>query len=158
MAKRQSKNKGGAPKGNKNAEKWTVDATLSKLEEMQTIAIERNYFTLGKLCIDSGMNPHTWSELANKFKENAVVSTAIKRIERIVEANLNHKALEGDLNPTMAIFTLKNKHGWEDKRKTESTGPDGGPIQIEGLDADSLSPVERDRLRALLTKAANNGG
>lgn len=127
-----AKRKAGAPKGNKNAEKWTQKTVSDKLAEMNALSINGNYFTIGKLCLDSGINPHTWSEWGHKFKDNKIVSTAKKEIERICEANLSHKALNGDLNATMAIFTLKNKHGWEDKRKNETSGPNGGPVKIEG--------------------------
>lgn len=125
------KKKGGQP-GNTNAEKWTEEVVRANLAVMLDMAKSSNYRTIGKLCLDNDLSPFHWSEWALKFKGNSFVLQAIKEIERIVEANLVEQAMDGNANSTMAIFTLKNKHGWEDKRTQENTGANGGPIKIEG--------------------------
>lgn len=59
---------------------------------------------------------------------------------------------------TAAIFWLKNRKPdqWRDKRETEISGPNGGPVQMVGLDATQLS---KDTLEELLRvrAAATNG-
>lgn len=59
---------------------------------------------------------------------------------------------------TAAIFWLKNRRAddWRDKVTQEHTGPNGGPVQMIGLDATQLS---KDTLEELLRvrAAATNG-
>lgn len=43
-------------------------------------------------------------------------------------------------------------------QRVEQSGPDGGPIQFSDLDATKLSAKERDAMRRLILKAAEDGG
>ena len=49
--------------------------------------------------------------------------------------------------------------GWEDRQGRELTGPAGGPVQIEAttIDAASLTPDQRDALRAALVGISMQG-
>ena len=49
--------------------------------------------------------------------------------------------------------------GWEDRQGRELTGPAGGPVQIETttIDAASLTPDQRDALRAALVGISMQG-
>ena len=49
------------------------------------------------------------------------LSTLLKQCIEKKEAQLERKALEGDVNTTMAIFSLKQL-GWRDKHDVEHTG------------------------------------
>jgi hypothetical protein len=67
-------------------------------------------------------------------KDDEDLSNAIKRCAEKKEAQLEIKSLKGEINPTQAIFSLKQL-GWTDKQGIELTGKDGGPLKIE-LDPD----------------------
>lgn len=56
--------------------------------------------------------------------------TLLKDCTTKKEAALEALALKGDVNVTMAIFSLKQL-GWTDKTQTELTGKDGGAIEID---------------------------
>ena len=57
-------------------------------------------------------------------------STLRKRCIAKKEAQLERMALKGDVNTTMAIFSLK-QIGWSDKQEHEITGKGGDPFKIE---------------------------
>ena len=46
---------------------------------------------------------------------------------------LINKGLSGDYNSTMAKMMM-TKHGYRDESKSELTGPNGGPVKIEGVE------------------------
>lgn len=54
----------------------------------------------------------------NYLYDNAIFSTLLKRCIAKKEANLEKGALTGKLNPSMAIFSLK-QIGWKDRQETE---------------------------------------
>lgn len=56
-------------------------------------------------------------------------STLIKRLMDKKESCLEKMALEGRVNSTMAIFSLK-QIGWRDKQEHEISGKDGEPIKV----------------------------
>ena len=53
--------------------------------------------------------------------ENKVLSYTIKGLIDKKEAQLERKALDGDVNITMAIFSLKQL-GWKDRQEIEHSG------------------------------------
>ena len=66
-------------------------------------------------------------------------------------------------NAQLIILGLKNRSraasGWIDQQRTELSGADGGPIQIQPakFDARALSHEQRDQLRAILMVAVRAG-
>ena len=65
---------------------------------------------------------------------------SIKKAKDIVKTRLVNQGLDGDANPTMAIFILKNNHNMTDKQQTDVTtnGKDvNGTPNIVFLDLDS---------------------
>ena len=58
----------------------------------------------------------------NYLYDNAIFSTLLKRCIAKKEANLEKGALTGKLNPSMAIFSLKQL-GWKDKKEVDVKTP-----------------------------------
>lgn len=63
------------------------------------------------------------------------LSDALKACTSKKEAALERQALAGDVNVTMAIFSLKQL-GWKDVQGREHSGAGGGPIVITSTDAE----------------------
>lgn len=73
--------------------------------------------TMSGLAVACGVDRQT---ILNYGKKEEFFCT-IKRHREIVEKELEERALAGQLNPTMAIFALKNNFMWKDKQEIEQT-------------------------------------
>lgn len=109
-----------AAEGNKYAEKWTKETVMEKLLLMVESAAKEDCYYIGSALAEIGLYNQWYSEMAIKFKNDEDVSETIKKIDQLFEAKLVGKALKGDINPTITIFTLKNKHNWKDKSEVDS--------------------------------------
>lgn len=83
------------------------------------------YFTWHDLVKDRPYSRQRISEWREKYKDKAKLSDTLKKIDEELENRLFKLALVNKVNPTMAIFSLKNNFGWKDKTETELTGKDG---------------------------------
>lgn len=63
------------------------------------------------------------------FYDHDEFTDLVKMATSKKEAALEYGALKGTLNPTMAVFSLKQM-GWTDKQQTEMTGSGGAPLQV----------------------------
>lgn len=113
---------------NKHAETWTEEIVLVKLQEMQN-AIDndstdydsKKYLGVGTLLYHHGLYKEILRYWKIKFKDKDSVFLPIKRIEQYFEQILLDGALRNKLNPTMAIFGLKNNYKWKDKHEVDVT-------------------------------------
>lgn len=120
-----------APKGNKFAQKWTEETTLNKLNEVLTYCKNnpKNYH-LGYALIECDVYPEWWSYIANTYEDNDNVFKAIKKVEVLLEQRIINSTLTGDIkSAAMAIFYLKNKHGYKDKQEVDQTNRTIEPTQ-----------------------------
>ena len=108
-----------APKENTNAEKWTLEEA-EKFCNSVLAYIEQNKKcrSLSEACTELGQYEDLINYLSNKFD---IVFRPIKRAKDIVKNRLVSQGLDGDANPTMAIFILKNNHNMTDKQQTDIT-------------------------------------
>ena len=113
----------GAPEGNKNAEKWNEETVSAMLENMAGYLRENPaVYTITSAIVEFNLYPQWWSEMADKFRENAFVSESIKRIESIIESRIVNDTMVGDAkSAAFSIFLLKNKFGYVDKQESNVT-------------------------------------
>lgn len=71
----------------------------------------------------------TTTTLANMNKKE-IFAPIIDRARTIIAGGLQELALRNKVNPTVAIFSLKAQHRWEDRVVHEHSGPQGEPIQF----------------------------
>ena len=107
-----------APKENTNAEKWTLEAEKFCNSVLAYIEQNKKCRSLSEACTELGQYEDLINYLSNKFD---VVFRPIKRAKDIVKNRLVSQGLDGDANPTMAIFILKNNHNMTDKQQTDIT-------------------------------------
>lgn len=111
-----------AAEGNKYAEKWTKEAALEFLGTALEKAKTKGVYHLGGMLVDLGHYPQLWAYLSSTFKQDKEVFEAIKKVESALEAKIVQDSLTGDIKgQTMAIFYLKNKHGYVDKQEVDQT-------------------------------------
>lgn len=111
----------GAPKGNRNAEKWThEEAELFCNKVLEYVRSDERCRSITTACAKLGK----YETLINYFEDKfGIVFESIKEAKAIVKGRLMEQALDGDANATMAIFILKNNHDMADKveQKSETT-------------------------------------
>ena len=121
-----------------------VKKILNKNQEI--IAEVSRPYTITGLAQHLGTNRQT---LIN-YEEREEYFDTIKRAKARIEACYEERALLGDNNPVVSIFTLKNNFNWKDKSETELSGKDGGAIEHKL----NLSP---EQLSAIATAASRVG-
>lgn len=117
---KEEKNKGGAPEGNTNAEKWDLVRTEMFFDDiLKHVQSNPECRSLSEAVVEIGEYEELISYLLNKY--NDVVFKSIKKAKDIVKNRLVKQGLDGEANPTMAIFILKNNHNFTDKQQTDIT-------------------------------------
>lgn len=83
--------------------------------------------TLAGLCCYLGVVRSTFADYANGKYDSKInnFSNTIKEAREYIENDKLEKGLLGLYNPTIAIFDLKNNHGYTDKQDVTS---DGKPV------------------------------
>ena len=108
--------------GNKDAEKWTEEATISILKDMAEFTIENEAYSLSTLLQKHRLYNDWWVYISEKFKNNDTVFRIIKGIETSIESNIINNTMDGTAKSgAMAIFLLKNRYGYKDKTETDIT-------------------------------------
>lgn len=100
-------------KGNTNAETWTLEQAEDFCSEVYNILLDnKSIRTLGGACLKAGGYETLIYYLQQKFNTEF---ESIKKAKEIVKERLIEQGLDGDANPTMAIFILKNNHDMKDR-------------------------------------------
>lgn len=110
----------GAPKGNKYNEIWDLESTKTFFDDiLQYVKENKKCRSIAEACVELGEYEELVSYLTNKFSDKDFKS--IKSAKDIVKTRLVNQGLDGEANPTMAIFILKNNHQMTDKQQTDIT-------------------------------------
>lgn len=104
------KDKGGAPEGNSNAEKWTVEAARD-LAQKALEAVSDDCYFIAAIAEECETYRELFFYLVNKFNDDEVVFNTIKRMYNKCEAIIWKKSANGDMDKTIGIFALKSLHG-----------------------------------------------
>lgn len=116
-----------AAKGNKYNEIWTLEKTESFFDSVLEYVLDnKKCRSLSEALCELG----EYDDLINYLEEKHNKSfDQIKRAKTIVKTRLVNQGLDGDANPTMAIFILKNNHGMSDRIQQEHSGEIKGSQQ-----------------------------
>jgi len=108
------KNPGGRPT------KWTEEKVLLLGQDLiNWLKADRDNVWFERfLYEEQDLYPQFISEMVHKYPK---FSELIKKAKKIQENKLVDGTLKHDLNPTMAIFVLKNHYQYTDKTQTELT-------------------------------------
>lgn len=74
-------------------------------------------YTVSGLCLYLDICRDTLCE----YEKIEMFSDTVKRAKYKIENWIEEKSLQGELNPTVSIFNLKNNFGWKDKQEVESS-------------------------------------
>jgi len=106
-----------AEKGNRYAEKHSIEEWEEIFEGIYKRAIKGKYLSLQQAFIESDVRPSTERWLCSKYE---VLATIKKDIAAAIANQINKKGLNGNFNPAMSIWRLKQL-GEEDVTKTDVT-------------------------------------
>ena len=121
-----------APKGNKNAEKWTLEESKKLLNDVYNYVHDNDdCCSISEACANLGWYEELFVYIQNKHE--SIDFKPIKKAKEIVKQRLIKKGLNNEHNATMSIFILKNNHGMDDKTKVEHSGGVKGFLP-EGLE------------------------
>ena len=116
MANKDKKNKTSFKEGNKASEKWTLSEVTILFDKAMDLS--KNAITLTDIANELDLYPNVFDYLVEKYPDFiSYKKTILKQIEN----NTYKGALNGDYTPSIAIFGLKNNHGWKDKSEVEQT-------------------------------------
>lgn len=113
-----------APTGNLNAEKWSVEALLPLLDELEERATQTEVHFIGSLLVKFRISRKAWSYWRRKFADHPEISPRMEIIEDILEQRLVEDALDGKIKPAVAMFCLKCHHEWPSPGPSK---PEPGP-------------------------------
>jgi hypothetical protein len=88
---------------------------IIKNDKGHTRIIHKPY-TITGLCLHLNISKETF----NQYSDDPMFSESIKEAKMRCENWTEEKALTGEINPTAAIFNLKNNYGWVDRREIET--------------------------------------
>ncbi len=104
-----------AEKGNRYAEKHSIEEWKDIFEDIYKKAIKGKYLSLQQAFIESDVRPSTYKWLVNKYE---VLANIKNDIADAVAMKINKGGLNGDFNPAMSIWRLKQL-GEQDKQVIE---------------------------------------
>jgi hypothetical protein len=110
-----------SPIGNSNAEKWTLQATLDKLDDLEYYAGEDRINTLGTALTKSGLYMGIWTYWKKRWADHEEIMDKMAWIDQVFINKIVEGALNKRLHAGMAMFILKAKYNMRDKplRKDE---------------------------------------
>lgn len=135
----------GAPYGNNNAEKWTLEEAeklyneaIELSNEKETITLKKGEFTMeyesykfdfiGEVARELKLYKSIFTELVKKFP---VLKHTHTQLIETLEANCFCNSKKGAIREATAIVNLKSNHGWTDRRDLTTQGEKLIPPKIE---------------------------
>lgn len=97
-------------KGNKNAEKWTVEEAR-KLATKAFDAVDDDCYFIASIAEECETYRELFFYLLKKFNDDEAVFNTIKRMYNKCEAIIWKKSANGEMDKTIGIFALKSLHG-----------------------------------------------
>lgn len=128
----------GAPKGNKNAEVWTLQETEDLFYKALGLSYDEQYDFIGEIAKELKTYIDVFDHLIRRFPQFAGMK---KHIMRNCEANCYSNTKKGKIREATGIVNLKSNHKWTDRN--DFTSKDEGLLL-------PLTPEERAERIALL--------
>ena len=101
--------------------KYTEDFVIKELKTMYSQLLKSEEVVyINQLFSEKSYSRQRFSEWKKDFVDCSEITDTIKKIEEVLESRLVVGGLLNKLNPTMAIFTLKNKYSWSNAENKSS--------------------------------------
>jgi len=111
-----------APKGNKNAEKYTLEFVQCELKKLlKELQDDYTIVYLGELFLEKEYSRSRFHEWIKKYGEDDVVSCTFNKIMNILETRVAKGAIYDQFNASFTKFHLINNFHWKDKTEIDHT-------------------------------------
>lgn len=127
---------------NKNAEKWTLQEARKMAEQAYNTINDDCYF-LSDVAEQIGTYRQLFEYLLNKYNDDDIVFTTIKRLYNKCESIVVKHTANGKINPALGIFVLKAYHGLFETSKQHTD------ITTQGKKITDAREAEERVLRAM---------
>ena len=115
-----------------NAGKWTEKNVTHHLKAIEKMGLETETRFLGRALINQGLYIDIWKYWKKKFAVHDDMLELMLRIESIYLTNLYEAALNKEVSPSIATFSLKNNHHFNsDMEPDEERTEEGVIFQID---------------------------
>ncbi len=108
-----------ASTGNKYAEKWTLERTLSALKTIDSYSCSSDCLYLGHALQVAGYYNDIWAYWRRKWRSCYQVINAMNRIMQRFEVRLFDKMCNRQIPVQAAMFALKHHYGWGREKEVE---------------------------------------
>lgn len=109
-------------------DKYSVDFVSQEVTKLyKELNENKSIIFIGQLFEDKEYTRQRFSEWDGM---NEYISDTIKKIRDLLETRVVAGAMQGELNPTMTIFHLKNNYKWKDQTAIDHTT---GGKEIKGF-------------------------
>jgi hypothetical protein len=110
--------KAGAPKGNKNNERWNKEES-QKFVNMVYDYVKKNKdcCSIEEACCELGEYEKVLNYIENKGLD--IDFNPIRRSNALIKSRIIKQSLNNKYNATTAIFVLKNNHDMKDKQEVD---------------------------------------
>lgn len=109
----------GAPKGNTNAETWTLEEATKFFNDALELSKDKEYDYIGEVAKGLDSYIDVFDYLVSKFPD---LEKTKNHIKRNCEANCFSNSKKGKIREATAIVNLKSNHGWTDRQQLGISG------------------------------------
>ena len=107
-----------APKGNLNAEQWSLEEATKLFNDAVELSKDDKYDFIGEIARDLGVYRELFVYLSDKFKE---LEPSYSLIKSNLEANCFSHSKKGEIKEATAIMNLKSNYNWTDRNTNTTT-------------------------------------
>lgn len=126
-------------KGNKDAEKWTIEAASDLFDRAFELVSTGEYDFIGELTTDLNETKDIFIYLSDKYKE---LKPKWDKLRTHIEASCFRNAKKNKINSALAIINLKSNYGWTDRQRIDSTVEHSG-LTIKVDSKEKAEDIER---------------
>lgn len=98
--------------GNKSAERWTREKTITYLRKIEECIREHNPIYLGHALLRVGLYNDIWSYWREKWVDDEEIYDRMMMIRQHFENRIFSAALHKEVHTGVAMFALKVHYGW----------------------------------------------
>jgi hypothetical protein len=107
-----------APKGNKNAEKWSIKEARDFLDKALELSKNTDYDFLGEVARDLDSYRDVFDYLIKTYPD---LTGKLRQVKGNLEANCFANGKKGKIKDSLAIMNLKSNYRWTDRQEIDHT-------------------------------------